>query len=92
MNYAPKKLNEYIGQEKIKKSITMSLLASKKGKESFPHVLLHGGSGLGKTALAYVIANEFKAKCTTLLSPTIDSHEPIYTALEKAKRNGTRKN
>ena len=45
----PITLNEYIGQEKTKKSIRVSLKASKKRDDAFPHVLLHGGSGLVKT-------------------------------------------
>ena len=59
----PITLNEYIGQEKTKKSIRVSLQASKKRDDAFPHVLLHGGSGLGKTTLAYTIANEFGSNC-----------------------------
>lgn len=86
MDFQPKKLEDYIGQEHIKKSIRVSLKASKKRKESFPHVLLHGASGLGKTTLAYVIANEFKSRCITLLAPVLDSHEPMYEAMIKCKK------
>ena len=82
----PITLNEYIGQEKTKKSIRVSLEASKKRDDAFPHVLLHGGSGLGKTTLAYTIANEFGSKCKTFLAPTIKSPEVLEVALLKCTK------
>jgi len=82
----PITLKEYIGQEKTKKSIKVSLQASKKRNDAFPHVLLHGGSGLGKTTLAYTIANEFGSKCRTFLAPTIKSPEVLEVALLKCTK------
>lgn len=87
MNFEPTKLDNYVGQENVKNSIRVSMQAAKIRKESFPHVLLHGASGLGKTTLANLIAKEFKSKCTTLLAPTISSHDIIYDALENCKKN-----
>tara|TARA_B100000029_G_scaffold232465_1_gene229830 strand:- start:5383 stop:6303 length:921 start_codon:yes stop_codon:yes gene_type:complete len=77
----PDNLTEYIGQDKIKKSIKVSLNASKMRNEPFPHILLHGASGLGKTTLANIIANEFDSSCHHFLAPVIESHNIIYDAL-----------
>ena len=82
MNLQPIDLENFIGQERIKKAISVSIKASKKRKKPFPHILIHGGSGLGKTTLANIIANEFNSYCKTFLASVLDSHEPIYSALK----------
>ena len=48
----PRKLNEYIGQEKVKENLQVYIQAAKKRNESLDHVLLYGPPGLGKTTLA----------------------------------------
>ena len=52
----PQSLDEYIGQEDIKKELSIFILGAKKRKESLDHVLFYGPPGLGKTTLANVIA------------------------------------
>ncbi|MDO8474098.1 MAG: Holliday junction branch migration DNA helicase RuvB [bacterium] len=57
-NLRPKVWDEYIGQEKIKSNLRVIIDAAKKRQEPLEHLLVYGNSGLGKTTLAYVLANE----------------------------------
>jgi Holliday junction DNA helicase RuvB len=57
----PRNLNEYQGQPKIKENLNILIQAAKKRGEPIEHLLLSGASGLGKTTLAHIIANETKA-------------------------------
>ncbi|MCX7778932.1 MAG: Holliday junction branch migration DNA helicase RuvB [Patescibacteria group bacterium] len=58
----PKKLSEFIGQEKIKRNLEIFLKAAKKRNETVEHILFCGGPGLGKTTLAFIVAYELGAK------------------------------
>jgi Holliday junction DNA helicase RuvB len=57
----PSSFEEYVGQENIKKNLSILVGAAKKRKEPLDHILIHGPSGLGKTTLAFIIAKEFGA-------------------------------
>jgi Holliday junction DNA helicase RuvB len=63
----PRNLSEFIGQTKIKENLAVFIEAAKQRKEPLEHVLLFGPSGLGKTTLAHIIANEMTSgiKSTT---------------------------
>src|SRR6266853_2294678 len=54
----PRRLDEYIGQDRIRENLQVAIAAAKQRREPLDHVLLHGPPGLGKTTLAYVIGNE----------------------------------
>ena len=61
----PQFLNEYIGQDKIRKNLKIYIDAAKLRKESLDHVLFYGPPGLGKTTLCNIIANETNLKVTS---------------------------
>jgi len=68
----PKLLNQYIGQEQLKSNLGIALKAAQARGEALDHVLLHGFPGLGKTTLAYVIANEMGANIRVTSGPVIE--------------------
>jgi len=68
----PKKLSEFIGQEKIKDNLSIFIGAAQKRDEPIEHVLLYGSPGLGKTTLAHVIANELAANIRVTSGPAIE--------------------
>jgi Holliday junction DNA helicase RuvB len=68
----PERLNDYIGQEKLKKNIRIIIEAAKKRKEPIEHLLFYGGSGLGKTTISHIIAKELGANIRIVSGPVIE--------------------
>ena len=68
----PRKLEEYVGQKKIRKNLQLFIDAAKKRGESIEHVLLYGPAGLGKTTLAHIIANEMGVNIKVTSGPAIE--------------------
>ncbi|MDQ7784384.1 MAG: Holliday junction branch migration DNA helicase RuvB [Desulfomonilaceae bacterium] len=68
----PTSLNEYVGQEKVKKNLAVSIEAAAARGEALDHVLFHGPPGLGKTTLANIIAREMGAQIRTTSGPVIE--------------------
>jgi len=86
LSLRPKTLAEYIGQDKIKQNLEITIAAAKKRGEPVEHVLLYGAPGLGKTTLAHVIANETGANIRVTSGPAIEKSgdlAAILTNLEK---------
>ena len=71
-NIRPDLLKEYIGQQDVKENIKVFIEAAKLRDESLDHVLLYGPPGLGKTTLAFIIANELESSIKTASGPSIE--------------------
>jgi Holliday junction DNA helicase RuvB len=81
----PRRLAEYIGQEKIKANLSILLEAARRRKESVDHVLLYGPPGLGKTTLCNIISVEMGVTMRTTSGPAIEHAgdlASILTALQ----------
>lgn len=68
----PQRMDEYVGQEKIRKNLRLFIDAAKKRGEPIEHVLLYGPAGLGKTTLAHIIANEMGVNIRVTSGPAIE--------------------
>lgn len=83
----PKKLEEYIGQEKVKDNLHIFLQATKTRGDALEHVLLYGPPGLGKTTLANIIAAEMQVNIRTTSGPAIE-HQGDLAAILTNMRKG----
>lgn len=72
LSLRPKKLDEYIGQDKVKENLRILLQAAKQRNEAVDHILLYGPPGLGKTTLANIIANELNVAIKITAGPSIE--------------------
>lgn len=79
----PQYLSEYIGQDDLKKELSVYIKAAKQREETLDHVLLYGPPGLGKTTLAMVIANEMEANIKTTSGPAIEKTGDLAALLNE---------
>ena len=81
----PQSLNEYIGQSELKENLNVFIHAARSRNEALDHVLFYGPPGLGKTTLAYILANEMHGNLKTASGPSIEKSgdlAAILTTLE----------
>ena len=68
----PRRLDDYIGQDRIREQLHVAIEAARQRGDALDHTLLYGPPGLGKTTLAYVIANELGVPVRTTAGPVIE--------------------
>jgi Holliday junction DNA helicase RuvB len=68
----PRALDDYIGQDRVRENLHVSITATRQRNEALDHVLLFGPPGLGKTTLAYVIANELGVPIRSTSGPVLE--------------------
>ena len=81
----PVRLSDYLGQEKIKSSLDISIKAAKLRNEPLDHILLYGPPGLGKTTLAQILANEMGVNIKISSGPAIEKPGDIAAILNGLK-------
>lgn len=83
----PKDFENYVGQERLKKTVKLAIDAAKKRGEPIDHILLHGPPGLGKTTMAGVIAHEMGVDMRVTSGPAIERAGDLASLLTNLEDN-----
>lgn len=87
MTIRPQSLKEYIGQNDVKENMNIFIQSALIRKKPLDHVLLYGPPGLGKTTLAYIIANELGSNVKTASGPSIEKSGDLAAILSTLEEN-----
>jgi holliday junction DNA helicase RuvB len=82
----PRRLDDFVGQERVKEQLEVALAATKQRDEALDHVLLAGPPGLGKTSLAFIVREELGVGIRTVAGPALERKgdmAAILTSLEE---------
>ena len=83
----PRSLDEYIGQDRVRDNLSVSIAAARGRSEALDHVLLYGPPGLGKTTLAYVIGNEMGVPVRGTAGPVIEKPGDLAAMLTNLQQH-----
>jgi Holliday junction DNA helicase RuvB len=83
----PRTLDEYIGQDRLRENLTVSIAAARQRREALDHVLLYGPPGLGKTTLAYVIGHEMGVPVRATAGPVLEKPGDLAAILTNLKEH-----
>jgi Holliday junction DNA helicase RuvB len=83
----PHRLDEYIGQDKVKDNLRIAMAAAQMRGESLDHILLYGPPGLGKTTLSYIIAAEMGVSLRVTSGPAIERPGDLAAILTNLQRD-----
>src|SRR5512142_803662 len=81
----PRTLDDYIGQDRVRENLQVSITAARRRNEALDHVLLYGPPGLGKTTLAYVIGHELGVPVRATSGPALEKPGDVAAILSSLK-------
>ena len=81
----PRTFDDYIGQDRVRENLTVSITAARNREEALDHVLLYGPPGLGKTTLAYVVAQELGVQVRATAGPVLEKPGDLAALLTNLK-------
>ncbi len=81
LSLRPRRFSEYVGQQKVLTQLEIAVTAARERGEAMDHLLTYGPPGLGKTTLAYVVANELQAGIKTTAGPLIEKAGDLVALL-----------
>ena len=83
----PRTLSEYVGQARVRENLAVSIAAARQRQEALDHVLLYGPPGLGKTTLAYILAQELEVQIRTTSGPVLERPGDLAALLTNLKEH-----
>ncbi len=86
LSLRPRKFTDYVGQKRIKETLSIAIKAATQRSETLDHTLLYGPPGLGKTTLAHVISHEMKSSIKITSGPAIEKAGDLVAILTRIQK------